>query len=45
MTDHEHRAYAVGDRTSTDLMAERPLTTDELMHLASMVWPTLRLKG
>lgn len=45
MTDRDGVTTSAGTKTSGDLMAERPLTTGELNHLASMVWPTLRLKG
>lgn len=45
MTDRDQRTYSTGERTSGELMGERVLTEGELQHLASMVWPTFRLKG
>ena len=44
-TDARHVTTATGDRYSRDIMSERPLETPELMHLLSMVFPNVRLKG
>ena len=44
-TDARHETYATGNRIAADLMGERPLATSELMHLFSMVFPNVRLKG
>ena len=44
-TDAGHITTATGDRYSRDIMSERPLATSELMHLLSMVFPNVRLKG
>lgn len=44
-TDAAHETYPTGDRTAADLMADRPLAPAELMHLFSMVFPNVRLKG
>ena len=45
MTDDAHRTYATGDATAADVMSERDLSDDELLHLVSMTWPSFRLKG
>lgn len=44
-TDSEHRTTSTGDRYTRDIMSERRLTRSELMHLLSMVFPNVRLKG
>lgn len=44
-TDAHHVTVATGDRYSRDIMSERPLAASELMHLLSMVFPNVRLKG
>ncbi len=36
---------STGSRYTRDIMSERPLETSELMHLLSMVFPNVRLKG
>lgn len=44
-TDAQHATTSTGDRYTRDLMSERPLERSELMHLLSMVFPNVRLKG
>lgn len=44
-TDEHHVTCATGDRYTRDIMSERPLTRSELLHLLSMVFPNVRLKG
>lgn len=44
-TDAGHVTTPTGDRYARDLMSERPLERSELMHLLSMVFPNVRLKG
>ena len=44
-TDSQHITTPTGDRYARDIMSERPLTNSELMHLLSMVFPNVRLKG
>lgn len=44
-TDAAHETRPTGDRTAADLMGDRVLAPSELMHLFSMVFPNVRLKG
>lgn len=44
-TDAEHVTTSTGERYAREIMAERPLSHDELLHLLSMVFPNVRLKG
>ena len=44
-TDEQHVTTSTGDSYTRDIMSERPLTRSELMHLLSMVFPNVRLKG
>lgn len=44
-TDAAHVTTSTGDRYTRDIMSERPLEPSELMHLLSMVFPNVRLKG
>lgn len=44
-TDDAHVTTATGDLYTRDIMSARPLTEGELMHLLSMVFPNVRLKG
>ncbi len=44
-TDESHMTTVTGERYTRDLMSARPLTRAELLHLLSMVFPNVRLKG
>ena len=44
-TDAAHVTRATGDAYARDIMSARPLEKPELMHLLSMVFPNVRLKG
>ena len=44
-TDAQGNTVPTGDRFARDIMSERPLAPSELMHLLSMVFPNVRLKG
>ena len=44
-TDENHVTTATGGLYTRDIMSARPLTRSELMHLLSMVFPNVRLKG
>lgn len=44
-TDARGVTTSTGSRYTRDIMSERPLETSELMHLLSMVFPNVRLKG
>lgn len=44
-TDAQHVTTSTGNRYTRDIMSERPLEGSELMHLLSMVFPNVRLKG
>ncbi|MDY2776946.1 MAG: glutamate-cysteine ligase family protein [Collinsella sp.] len=44
-TDEGHKTVSTGDLRARDIMSERPLTHNELLHLLSMVFPNVRLKG
>lgn len=44
-TDAEHVTTSTGDCYTRDIMSNRPLKPAELMHLLSMVFPNVRLKG
>ena len=44
-TDAAHETRSTGELTAADLMAQRVLEPSELLHLFSMVFPNVRLKG
>ncbi len=44
-TDARHVTTPTGDLYARDIMSERPLEREELLHLLSMVFPNVRLKG
>lgn len=44
-TNEQHVTTTTGERYTRDIMSERPLAPSELMHLLSMVFPNVRLKG
>ncbi len=44
-TDASGRTVSTGNRTAAELMGERELERPELLHLFSMVFPNVRLKG